>query len=287
MTTTAVLQFLPDWQHTQQGPIERGGKLRIDYEPSRLSRCFTTWRGAEIGDITAYVRFHPRGAIAQGSVVEEVRAPGSPPGHVIAHRPAALEISVPDDATQAEIWFHGFSQTSRRCETWDTRFGDNYWFDVGGPPPRIPAQPVLYRAGAQRRPDITNVRAFRVSKVYAFPRPAQGPIAGTDIQIHLDLDAWVSHSAWGASAWIDVHVFDGHDALVHAETIPLSYTGWGPNQQFSFAGKIFQGSTATPGSVSPRPDARKVQLRLYYEIDGQVFTDGVLHQAELPEDARI
>jgi hypothetical protein len=37
--------------------------------------------------------------------------------------------------------------------------------------------------------------------------------------------------------------------------------------------------------VQPRPDARKVQYRLYYEVNYQVFTDGILHQNELPEDA--
>ncbi|XXY13032.1 DUF6209 family protein [Sorangium sp. So ce216] len=287
MATTAVLQFFPDWVHAQQGQIERGGTLRIDYAMARLSRCFTTWRGAEIGDITAIVRFPPRGESVQGSVVEEQRAPGNPPGAVVAHRPAPLEVSVPDDATHVEMWFHGYHQTSDRCDAWDSRFGDNYWFEVGGPPPRRPAQPVVYRAGAQPRPDVTNVRSATIAKVNAFPRPADGPSIGKDIQVRLDLVAWVSHTAWGANAWIDFHVFDGHDALIHAETLTLAYTGWGPNQQYGFAGKIYQGSTATPGSVSPRPDARKVQYRLYYEIDGQVFTDGVLHQAELPDGALI
>ncbi|WP_437730079.1 DUF6209 family protein [Sorangium sp. So ce1335] len=287
MAKAAVLQFFPAWQHVQQGEIERGGRLRIEYDMTRLSRCFTPWRGAEIGDITAVVRFHPRGEIVEGSVVEAQRAPGDPPGAVIAHRPAPLEISVPDDATRVEMWFHNFSQTSARCDAWDSRFGDNYWFDVGGPPPRVPAQPVVYRAGAQPRPDIVNVRSARISKVNAFPRPPSGPSVGKDIQVHLDLVAWVSRSTWGARAWIDVHVFDGGDALIHAETLTLAYTGWGPVQQYGFKGKIFQGATATPGSVSPRPDARKVHYRLYYEIDGQVFSDGVLHQAELPEDAVI
>ncbi|WP_437923380.1 DUF6209 family protein [Sorangium sp. So ce291] len=287
MATTAVLQFFPDWVHAQQGQIERGGTLRIDYAMARLSRCFTTWRGAEIGDITAILRFHPRGEIVQGSVVEAQRAPGNPPGAVVAHRPAPLEVSVPDDATHVEMWFHGYHQTSDRCDAWDSRFGDNYWFDVGGPPPRLPPQPVVYRAGAQPRPDVTSVLSATIAKVNAFPRPGDGPSIGKDIQVHLDLVAWVSHTAWGANAWIDVHVFDGHDALIHAETLTLATTGWGPNQQYGFAGKIYQGPTATPGSVSPRPDARKVQYRLYYEIDGQVFTDGILHQAEVPEDALI
>lgn len=34
-------------------------------------------------------------------------------------------------------------------------------------------------------------------------------------------------------------------------------------------------------SVQPRPDARKIQYRLYYEIHYRVFTDGILHQLQL------
>ena len=33
-----------------------------------------------------------------------------------------------------------------------------------------------------------------------------------------------------------------------------------------------------------RPDARKLQYRLYYEVDDQVFTDDLLHQLEIDED---
>jgi hypothetical protein len=44
-------------------------------------------------------------------------------------------------------------------------------------------------------------------------------------------------------------------------------------------------SFLTPGSVQPRPEARKVQYRLCYEVNYQVFTDGILHQHELQEDA--
>jgi uncharacterized protein DUF6209 len=287
MATTALLEFFPGWQHRQLNTIERGQALRIAYDRTRLSPCFMTWRGAEFGDIVAYIRFHPRGEIIQGSLVEGVRNQENPPGAVVAHRSVPLEISVPDDATQAELWFHNFSQTKTRCDAWDSRFGENYWFDVGGLPPRTPARPVVYRVGAQPRPNIVNLLSARISKVNAFPKSSSGQTVGTDLQIQLDLTIWVSYTAWGANAWIDFHVFDGDDGLIDAQTLTLRYTGWGLNYQYSFAGKIYQGSTATPGSVSPRPDARKVQYRTYYEIDNQVFTDGILHQTELPADASI
>ncbi len=48
--------------------------------------------------------------------------------------------------------------------------------------------------------------------------------------------------------------------------------------------RVAVGSVATPGSLSRRAEARKVQYRLYAEMDGVTYTDGVLHQHELSED---
>ncbi len=284
--SNTTIQFLPDWRQAQSGMIERGGKLKIEYDIQRLSHCFTKWRGAEFGEITANVRFRPRGEIVSGSVVAPVRDRENPPGMVIGHVPMPFEVAVPSDATQAEIWFHNFYQTSSRCDAWDSRFGDNYWFEVGGAPPRTPAQPVSYRSGAVTQPGMVNVSEQSAAKVNVFPPPPGGgsPV-GSDLQTMLKVTAWVNETTYGANAWIDVHVFDGGDQLIHAETFTLPYTGFGPVFQYGFSGKVYQGMTATPGSVQPRPDARKVQYRLYYEVNYQVFTDGILRQNELPEDA--
>lgn len=137
----------------------------------RLPHCFTKWRGAEFGDIMAYVRFHPRGEIVSGSVVAPVRDRENPPGMVVGHVPIPFEVAVPTDATQAEIWFHNFYQTSSRCGAWDSRFGENYWFEVGGALPRITAHPVSYRSGALARPDMVNVLEQGAAKVNVFPPP--------------------------------------------------------------------------------------------------------------------
>jgi Family of unknown function (DUF6209) len=281
-----TIQFLPGWRQVQSGMIERGGRLKIEYDMQRLPHCFTKWRGAEFGDITAYIRFYPRGEIVSGSVVGPVHDRENPPWMVIGHVPMPLEVAVPSDATQAEIWFHNFSQTTSRCDEWDSRFGDNYWFEIGGAPPRMPAQPVSYRSGAMTRPDMVNVSEQSATKINVFPPPPGGgsPV-GSDLQTMLKVTALVKETTYGANAWIDVHVFDGSDQLIHAETLTLPYTGFGPVFQYGFSGKVYQGMTATPGSVQPRPDARKIQYRLYYEVNYQVFTDGILHQNELPEDA--
>jgi uncharacterized protein DUF6209 len=267
-TPNATLEFLPGWQQEQQGAITRGGTLTLNYDKTRLADCFPPWRGAELGDIVARCRFHPRGDITAGSVVSSV-----------------LELPVPVDATQAEIWFENFSQTSSPCEAWDSRFGQNYWFNIDGPPPRLPMPAVSYRSGAVTRPEIVNVQEHHAVKVNAFPAPPIGSRDGTDLRTTLAVVAWVQKSPYGANAWIDVHVFDNTDQLIQASTLAMDYAGYGPVFRYQYSGVVYQGSTATPGSVQPRPDARTVQYRLYYALDYQVFTDGILHQLDLPEDA--
>ena len=284
--SNATIRFLGDWRQEQHGAIERSGRLAVDYDKGRSPHCFAPWRGAEFGDIVALIRFHPRGEIVSGSVVAALRDRENPPGMVIGHVPVPFECPVPGDATRAEIWFHNFYQTSTRCDAWDSRFGENYWFEIGGAPPRIPAQPVSWRSGALTRPDVVNVLEQHAAKTNTFPRPeGGGSPQGQNLQTTLMVVAWVKETAYGANAWIDVHIFDGQDALVHAETLTLPYTGFGSAFRYEFSGKVYQGSTATPGSVQPRPEARKVQYRLYYGFNYQVFTDGILHQQEVQEDA--
>jgi Family of unknown function (DUF6209) len=282
----AVIQFLKDWREFQHGMIHRNGRVKVEYDALRLPHCFTTWRGAEFGDITAHVRFHPRGEIVSGSVIAPVRDQEDPPGVVIGHVPSPFEAAVPDDATWAELWFHNFYQTSSRCDAWDSRFGANYWFEIGGAAARSPAQPVVYRSGAITSPEMVNILEHSAIKVNVFPSlPEGGPQQGTDLQTLLKVTAWVRETVFGANTWIDVHVFDDADKLIHSETLAMTYTGVGASFRYEFSGKVYQGSTATPGSVQPRPDARKIQYRLYYDINFQVFTDGVLHQLQLAEDA--
>jgi hypothetical protein len=75
--------------------------------------------------------------------------------------------------------------------------------------------------------------------------------------------------------------------LIHAETLTLSYRGLAGAFSYEFGGVVYQGATATLRSVEPRPDARTLQYRLYYELNYHVFTDGILHQFELAEDALV
>jgi hypothetical protein len=150
----------------------------------------------------------------------------------------------------------------------------------------IPKHSVSYRIGAIASLEMVNVFEEAVSKRNAFPMPQVGPRQGTDLQTYLFVKAWVNNVAYTKNVWVDVHVFDGRDVLIHSETFTLSYLepAGGGGDFFIFDGKIYQGSTGTPGSVSSKPEARKVQYRLYYEVNSQVFTDAIMCQHELQED---
>ena len=281
----ADLRFLADWTSTLTGDIAQGEKLTIEFDPQRLPQCRLNWRGAEVWDITGYTRFHPNGGVFSGSLLQRI---GSPSGIVTTLQPIPWVVSVPFDAAQVELWFHNFYQVSSRCDAWDSRFGQNYWFDVVQ---RGPSQPVIYRAGASPRLDMVNAFELAVTKTkHFFPGTGPGSFAGSELQTVLTLKAWVRNIAYVKFVWVDIHVFDAADALVFAGTFPLQYLGMagGDGDFFIYDDKIYHGSGGGSGMGAwTRPDARKVQLRLYYEVNGEIFTDGLLHQYDVPADDSI
>jgi hypothetical protein len=125
----AKLQFLPGWRDLQQGNIRAGGKLIIEYDPERLPRGRTNFRGALFGDIEVNVKFHPGEQFYSGSVLEQTRDQGGR-GMVVSLVPKGYEVLVPIDASEVELWFRGFYQTTTFYEEWDSRYGKNYWYQV-------------------------------------------------------------------------------------------------------------------------------------------------------------
>ena len=282
-TAQTTLRFLPGWRQTSDGPITRGRNLSIAFDPERLTGCRRSWRGAEIWHIEAVVKFHPRGDFVRGSLLDEIRTSGV----VTGHSPKQLEVAVPSDTTQIEVWFHNFAEVGGHCDAWDSRFGQNYWFDAEGPNPIVPQDAVRYRDGAIPNSDMVNVIHHAAAKTNVFPRPPTGSPVGKDLRTSLDVEVWVKNVAFAKDVWIDVHVFDRAAARIQAGTFGLTWKGSssGFGDLFRFQGEIYKGLTATPGSVSPRPNAWLVQYRLYYAVAGTTYTDAVLHQLELPDDA--
>jgi hypothetical protein len=157
------------------------------------------------------------------------------------------------------------------------------------PPEATPeaSEPVRPRTGAVVDTTVVRTESDAAVKHNTFPSRPGYPRAMTSLETHLHVEAWVKNSTYAKNVWVDVHVFESHAEPVHRATLPLSYArpaGDG-GDVFVLDTALYQGLVATPGSVTLRPDARLVQYRLYGELDGTVYTDGVLHRCELRPDS--
>ena len=154
------------------------------------------------------------------------------------------------------------------------------------PAPSTPADSVRARDGAVVDETIVRTASDAAVKHNIFPSRPGYPSGMTNLQTHLHVEAWVKNTTYAKNAWVDVHVYETEGTPVHTATLPLSYSrpaGDG-GDLFMLDTQLYQGLVATPGSVTLRPDVRVVQYRLYCELDGTVYTDGVLHRCELRSD---
>jgi hypothetical protein len=230
-------------------------------------------------DIIGNLRFHPGLETYSGSVAQKTEMVNGNTRPLYPPVPLPLSVPVPHDAMAVEIWFLNTGLFGEK--SWDSRYGQNYWFGVAQ---AGPAQPVSFRAGAIRDISMVNVLNATGNKVR---RSIAGSAQGSQLETELNLTAWVRNIQYQKNVWIDYHVFDDNNGLVHAETLPLVYreSGGGGGDLFALQGRVFKGSGGLPGAAWPRADAHLLQFRLYCEIAGQVFTDGRLHESTLPADA--
>lgn len=158
--------------------------------------------------------------------------------------------------------------------------------DEAAPSSRL-SQPVVLRTAAivdAARLHLTDDAAVKQNMFTSRPGYPSGM---TNMQTSLHVEAWVRNTTYTKSLWIDVHVYEGEHRLVQSGTLPLQYArpaGDG-GDLFILDSMLFRGFVATQGSVDLRPDARLVQYRLYGEVEGQIFTDGIPHECWLQEDA--
>ena len=153
----------------------------------------------------------------------------------------------------------------------------------------VPSESVRFRTGAVRDQAMVVVLEDSAIKINAKATGAPGGGVGLDLETVLSVQAWTGRPGEAQYSWIDLHVFDGCDRLIRSETLPLTHLSAAEDggHVFAFEDSVYRGTGASPGSVWLAPDARKVQYRLYYEVDGTVFSDGLLRQHEVAPDSAL
>jgi hypothetical protein len=279
---SATIRFEAGWTHLCEGELHAGGALTIEYDPVRLPDCRGYRGGMPSWDTDAYVRFQPGGQIYSHSVVRHVTPDGK--AMLIPPVPAPFQLTIPRDATEMEIWFQNFD--SGGCSQWDSADGKNYRFQIVPHPVPVPEPPVALRWGAVVNREMVNVLAEAATKQNVSDHPYGG---ATNLRTRLVLVAWARNSSFEKHVWVDLHIFDAAGTLIESATVPLDYAGPGGagGDLFQLDRSVYQGSVAGPGSISLRPQALFVQYRLYGEIAGETFTDGILHQHELSDDVTL
>jgi hypothetical protein len=259
---------------SRRGLIRPGARLAIAYDPTRLANAQAP---VVVEEILAHVRFHPGGQTASGPVAH--RTGGDPLASTDTPRPVPFEILVPDDAAQVEVWFE--RRGGAGADAWDSRYGQNFWFDVDRSGLAVPPDSVGPRAGAVVDAEMVSVVADAASKA----RTPSGS-SGSRVVVRMAVEARIRDAASARAAWADVHVFDGAEDRVHARTVPLERRAADDESaRFVWDDAVYQGSGGGSGvGVAFRPDAHLVQYRVYGDVHGQVFTDGVLHQLAVPPD---
>lgn len=90
--------------------------------------------------------------------------------------------------------------------------------------------------------------------------------------------AWVRNVAYDKKVWLDLDLLSRSGAALHSETLPLQYL-----EPAGGTGDFFLADVPLPPAAlaARRTPPHQLRYRLYYEVGGQVFTDGVCHQLSL------
>jgi hypothetical protein len=149
---------------------------------------------------------------------------------------------------------------------------------IGLMEPGSASSPVEVRPGAAVSPDMVNVFEQAVSPgatpglhlVRLGDRPAGDAIA-------LSVLTWVRNVAYDKDVWLDLYVL-GEGGVLHAETIPLAY-----QEPAEGGGDFFAAGAAVPApKAGPEGSSLgSLQFRVYGQMNGQLFTDGILHSHQI------
>jgi len=258
------------------GRLRPGGRLSIEYD---LARLLPDDPGAATADITCHVRFNPGGEECTGSL--QFRLVGVRSTAAFAAGPGMFETTIPSETSSVEIWFERRDEMG--TTTWDSRYGQNYRFAVTPSGLPVPEQSVVMRPEAAVDPATIRVVGDSATK-------QQTGSHGAALQTAVSMRAQIGQASCRLRAWADVHVFDASDELIHTGTIALEGPEAvpAPGQERAWRADVYQGSGGGSGAgVWSRPDAHTVQYRLYCQLEGTLYTDGILHQFDVPADTEV
>jgi hypothetical protein len=280
-TSAVTLQFRHDQKNSgvsRHGQLHPGRRLRVEYDPARLLPEDTT--RSTVTDVVCHVRFQPACEQLSGSLVQQAGFAGN---HARAPRPLTFEVRIPSGTTQVEVWFEGRAPTG--TIGWDSRYGQNYTFPVVDEGLPIPERSVELRPGA--RVDASRIRV--VEDAASKDQVAMGG-RGTRLRTALVVRARIAEPSASSIVWADLHVFDATGELIHTGEIALEEgeTSQADEVMRLWDAEVYPGSGGASGmGVWSRPDAHTINYRIYCQVNDQVFTDGVLHQFEVPADTDV
>jgi len=273
----ATIRFLPSWCQHQEGEINPSGRLIIEYFPERLAalrksrRDWTPW-------IITYVRFHPSGQLHIQDIFITYQ-----------QTPARFEVSVPLDAEKVEIWW--FHPEPIDGGTWDSQFGRNYWYSVV--PKRrehpfivnepIPEDSINYRSGVTPSLEMVNVFDETPPQTRPYYTGTHAGPPGSSLCTRLFVKTWVKNVAYLKNVWLDIYIFGFKEQPLSAKTYIMHYLepAGGNGDFFILDDEIYTERFYVPGAFESIPQDREVRYRLYFEVNGTVYTDGVLHKHDV------
>lgn len=141
--------------------------------------------------------------------------------------------------------------------------------------------PSEVRAGATISPDMVNVFQQAVT-----PGASRGlhlaPLGGRPAgeAIALSVLAWVRNVSYDKELWLDLHVVDSGGKPLHAEIVPLTF-----QEPAEGGGDFFAAGAAIPAPTPAKAGERSVAFRLYGQMQGHLYTDGILHTHRLEPGA--
>jgi hypothetical protein len=98
----------------------------------------------------------------------------------------------------------------------------------------------------------------------------------------LHVKAWVNNVAYEKRVWVDVDLVGSSGQPLQSRSLPLGYV-----EAAGGSGDFFlvDAPVPPPSSSVRQGPAKLLEYRLYYEVGGQVFTDGVPHRHQLRPEA--